>query len=176
MLGKIPRKPGKNILRSATRRPPPQLTGAPSPRLPRRVPAWGSVAGLAVKISLHFALRDFERVSRSFAAPTPLVSPAGLLGTGAAHPPTPLPRPYSKGIFYLAGAGGGYYSIISFQRWETFVSPFVNPPKCCPLSQRCALPALPKGEPSKATLVSPGGRASFAKPTPLPPSRKFTER
>ena len=62
--------------------------------------------------------------------------------------PCPLPRPYSKGIFYLAGAGGGYYSIISFQRGATFVSPFVNPPKCCPLSQRCALPALPKGEPS----------------------------
>ena len=110
--------------------------------------------------------------------PTPLVSPAGLLGTGAAHPPTPLPRPYSKGIFYLAGAGGGNKSIISFQRGATFVSPFVNPPKCCPLSQRCALPALPKGEPSFSCragkfrgahpLVSPAGLDSFEKPTPCP--------
>ena len=40
-----------------------------APCLAWRVPARGSVAGLAVKIPLRFAPRDFERVSRSFAVP-----------------------------------------------------------------------------------------------------------
>ena len=54
-----------------------------------RVPARGSVAGLAMKIPLRFALRDFGRVSRSYAVPTP-VSATGEL---ALCKPTPCPLP-----------------------------------------------------------------------------------
>ena len=42
------------------------------------------------------------------------------------------------------------------------------PVKGCPLSQRYALTAPPKGEPSVPTPVSPAGWARFAVPTPCP--------
>ena len=47
---------------------------------------------------------------------------------GGSHPtPCPLPRSHLSGSCSLAGAGGGYKSIISFQRGEANVSPFDTP-------------------------------------------------
>ena len=57
-------------------------------------------------------------------------TPASRLPVGelsGAYPPTPLPRPYLRGICRLAGAGGGLYSIISFQRGELSLPPLITP-------------------------------------------------
>ena len=86
----------------------------------RHAPARGN------KIPLGFARRDFEAGFpnlEGFSRPAdPRLACCLVLGLLM---PTPLPPPvWLTGYgLYPVGTGGGYKSIISFQRGETFVSP-----------------------------------------------------
>ena len=93
------------------------------------------------------SLRSLAGVFGGGACPRWAVSPTLACGVGGiccTYPPTPLPRQYLGDVFNLAGAGGGYKSIISFQRGSLRPgrsrlatdragrresAPFVNPPR-----------------------------------------------
>ena len=111
---------------------------------------WGPPPGLACRWESCRKPTPWSRL--------PARSVRGRAPPALAHP---LPRPYLGDVFYLSGAGGGYKSIISFQRGAAR-PPFDNPPRFAAFRLRGS--SLPWGCKGGSVIAkSMAERAAFIK-------------